>query len=385
MNVIEGESLVNDASALVAYKVAVAAAVGGSFSLLDASFEFVLAVVGGVAVGLAIGWLSARIRRALDDPNTELTVSLFTGYAAFLPAEELGFSGVLAAVTCGLYVGWRAPEIASPQTRMQGEGLWSIVGFLLNATLFVLIGLQLPVILDDLEAPFLEACGYAALIAFTVIAVRFIWLFTVPYLIRLLDRRPSQLDRRVGVRPRIVMGWSGMRGGVSLAAALALPLTTDAGAELADRDLILFITYGVILATVVGQGLTLPPLIRRLGVEDDGSDEESEELYARLISIEAALDSIDQLAVADWTVDDSVDRARNMYEFRRRRFKTLAGVIEDEDGLQDRSLTYQRMMHEIYDAQRAALLEVRNNGIASAEVIRRITRELDLEESRLEV
>ena len=176
------------------------------------------------------------------------------------------------------------------------------------------------------------------------------------------------------------MGWSGMRGGVSLAAALALPLTTDAGAELADRDLILFITYGVILVTVVGQGLTLPPLIRKLGVTDDGSDEESEELYARLTSIESALDSIDQLAVAEWTVDDSVDRARNLYEFRRRRFKTLAGTIEDEDGIVDRSVTYQQMMHVIYDAQRAALLEVRNNGLASAEVIRRIERELDLEE-----
>ena len=385
VNVIEGESLVNDASALVAYKVAVAAAVGGSFSLFDASLEFVLAVSGGVAIGLAVGWLAARMRRALHDINTELTISLFTGYAAFLPAEELGLSGVLAAVTCGLYVGFQAPEIAEPQTRMQGEGLWGIVGFLLNATLFVLIGLQLPVILDELDTPFVEACGYAALIAATVIGVRFAWLFTIPYVIRRLDRRPSQLERRVGWRPRVVMGWSGMRGGVSLAAALALPLTTDAGAELADRDLILFITYGVILVTVVGQGLTLPPLIRKLGVTDDGSDEESEELYARLISIESALDTIDQLAVADWTVDDSVDRARTLYEYRRRRFKTLAGTIDDEDGIVDRSTTYQQMMHVIYEAQRAALLEVRNNGLASADVIRRIERELDLEESRLEI
>ena len=385
VNVIEGESLVNDASALVAYKVAVAAAVGGSFSLLDASLEFVLAVAGGVAIGLAVGWLAARIRKALHDINTELTISLFTGYAAFLPAEELGVSGVLAAVTCGLYVGFRAPDIAEPQTRMQGEGLWGIVGFLLNATLFVLIGLQLPVILDGLDTPFIEACGYAALIAATVISVRFAWLFTVPYVIRKLDRRPSQVERRVGWRPRVVMGWSGMRGGVSLAAALALPLTTDAGAELADRDLILFITYGVILATVVGQGLTLPPLIRKLGVTDDGGDEESEELYARLTSIESALDTIDQLAVADWTVDGSVDRARTLYEYRRRRFKTLAGTIEDEDGIVDRSTTYQQMMHVIYEAQRAALLEIRNNGLASADVIRRIERELDLEESRLEI
>jgi Na+/H+ antiporter len=383
VNLIEGESLVNDATALVAYKVAVAAAVGGSFSLLNASGEFVLSAFGGVAVGLAVAWVVTNIRKRLNDMNTELTISLFTGYAAYLPAEELGLSGVLAAVVCGLYVGWHGPEIASPETRLQGQALWGILGFLLNATLFVLIGLQLPVILDELETPFVEACGYAVLISATVIAVRFAWLFTVPYVIRVVDRRDGQVERRVGARERIVVGWSGMRGGVSLAAALALPLQTDAGAELADRDLILFITYGVILATVVGQGLTLPTLIRSLGVSEDGSEEEQEEVHARLVAAKAALACIDDLEQEDWTLEDTIDRVRGQYRFRKRRFAARTERLED-DGIEERSMTYQRMMHLIYEAQRNALVELRNDGQASAEIIRRIERELDLEETRLD-
>ena len=386
VNVVEGESLVNDASALVIYKVAVAAAVGESFSALDAGAEFLGAALGGVAIGLAIGYVVAEIRRRLDDLPTELTISLFTGYAAFVPADALGLSGVLAAVTTGLYVGWRAPELASPQTRLQGYALWQMLTFLLNATLFVLIGLQLPVVTEGLSgSPLSEALAYAALVAAVVIATRFAWNFTTTALIRAVDRRPSQRERRSSWRVRVVGAWAGMRGAVSLAAALALPLQTDAGAPLPYRDLILFITFGVILLTVVGQGLTLPAVIRRLGVVEDGSEEEREELRARLAAASAAIERLDRLREEEWTRDESVERVRALYEFRHRRFATRAGKVADEDGIEDRSLTYQRMMHFIFDSQREALLRLRNEGEISADVMRRVERELDLEESRLEV
>jgi monovalent cation/hydrogen antiporter len=201
VNVIEGESLINDAAALVLYRTAVAAAVGGSFSLFDASLEFVGAAVGGIAIGLAVGFVITEIRRRLDDVPTEITISLLTGYAAFLPAEELGLSGVLAAVTAGIYLGWNAPHIASPQMRLQGAAVWEILVFLLNATLFILIGLQLPEAVDGLEQlSAAELAGYAALVTIVILATRFAWVFTVPYLIRLLDRRPAQRARRVGRR-----------------------------------------------------------------------------------------------------------------------------------------------------------------------------------------
>jgi CPA1 family monovalent cation:H+ antiporter len=386
VNVIEGESLVNDATALVAYRVAVAAAVGGTFSVVDAGLEFLGAALGGIAIGLAVGYLVAEIRRRLDDTPTELTISLLTAYAAFVPADELGLSGVLAAVTAGIYLGWRAPEIASPQTRLQGFALWEILVFLLNATLFILIGLQLPVIVEGLEGRgAAEVIGYAALVCATVIGVRFAWLFTTPYVIRAIDRRPQQRERRVGARERIVGGWAGMRGAVSLAAALALPLETDAGAPLPDRDLILFITFALILVTLVGQGLTLPALIRRLGLREDGAAEEAEELRARLAASRAALERLDELEVEEWTRDDTIERVRGMYRFRQRRFKVRAGKLEDDDGIEDRSLGYQRVMHELYAVQRRALVRLRNDGAISSDVMRRVERELDLEESRLEI
>lgn len=386
VNVLEGESLVNDATALVSYKVAVAAAVGGTFSAVDAGLEFVGAAAGGIAIGLAVGYVVAEIRRRLSDPTTEITISLFTAYAAFVPADELGLSGVLAAVTAGLYLGWRAPELITPETRLMAYSVWEVLIFLLNATLFILVGLQLPVIVDGLTGwTTWEVVGYAALISAVVIGVRFLWGFTTPYLIRAIDRRPSQRERRTGPALRVMIAWSGMRGAVSLAAALALPFETDAGAALPDRDLILFITFALILVTVVGEGLTLPWLIRRLGLMEDGSEEAGEELKARLVIARAALDRVEELEGEEWTQDGTIDRVRQLYRYRQRRFKARAGKVEDDDGIEERSLAYQRMMHEIYAAQRDALVRLRNEHEISAEVMRRVERELDLEESRLEV
>jgi CPA1 family monovalent cation:H+ antiporter len=386
VNILEGESLFNDATALVAFKVALAAAVGENVSAGHTILDFFAEAGGGLAIGIAAGFVIGEIRRRVSDINTELTISLFSAYGAFIPAQQLGASGVLAAVACGVYLGFRAPEIASPESRMQSDGLWSVLTFLLNAALFILIGLQLPTIVDGLEGlPAGRVVGYAAAVCGVVIGVRYLWNFAMTGVIRTLDRRPSQRARRAGWRVRIVGGWAGMRGAVSLAAALSLPLETDAGAPLPGRELIQFITFALILVTVVGQGLTLPWLIRRLGAVEDGSEEENEEVRARLVIAAAALERVDELENEEWTRAQSVERVRRLYEHRQRRFKIRAGKIEDEDGLEDSSQRYQRMMHEIYAAQRSALVGLRNDTTISSEVMRRVERELDLEESRLEI
>jgi monovalent cation/hydrogen antiporter len=388
VNIVEGESLVNDASALILYRTAVAAAVGGSFSIVDAGLEFVGAAAGGIAVGLAVAFVIGEIRRRLEDAPTEITISLLTGYAAFIPAEELGLSGVLAAVAAGIYLGFRAPELISPSTRLQAFGTWEILTFLLNAVLFILIGLQLPVIVDGLDRGIWEAIGWAALICATVIATRILWSWGMAYVIRALDRRPAQRARRASWQVRFVVSWSGMRGAVSLAAALALPLETDAGGAFPDRDLILFITFALILVTVVGQGLTLPAVIRGLGLVEDGSEEEHEELKARLVASRAALERLDELELEDWTRDDTIERVRGVYRFRQRRFKIRAGKLEDDDdggGIENQSILYQRLMHDVYNAQRRALVRMRNRGEISAEIQRRVEHDLDLEQTRLEI
>jgi monovalent cation/hydrogen antiporter len=378
ITVLEGESLVNDATALVAYRLAVTAVASGTFVAWQAGLSFVVGAAGGVAIGLVVGWLVAELRRRLEDPVVEIVVSVVTGYAAYLPAEQLGVSGVLAAVTTGLYVGWRAPQLASASTRLLGFSFWEVLVYLANAVLFILVGLQLHPILRELgDASVATLVGQAVLVSAVVIAVRLGWVFSVPYLIRLLDRRPSQVMRRLGASERLVLGWSGMRGAVSLAAALALPL------DFPLRNLILFLTFAVILATLVVQGLTLPTLIRRLRFPDDGA-EQREEVRARLAATHAALGRLDELAMEDWTRDDTVARLHRLYEFRRRRLKARAGIWED-DGAEDQSLAYQRLVRELLQAQRQAIVRLRNQGEISNDVMHRIERELDLEDTRLEI
>jgi Na+/H+ antiporter len=386
VNILEGESLFNDATALVALKVAVAAAVGEGVSAGHTVVEFFVEAGGGVAIGIAVAFVIGEVRRRVSDINTELTISLASAYGAFVPADQLGASGVLAAVTCGIYLGWRAREIASPEARLQADGLWNVLSFLLNAALFILVGLQLPVIVDGLDGHRgWSLAGDAAAVCAAVIGSRFFYNFVITALIRMLDRRPSQRARRAPWQTRVVGGWSGMRGAVSLAAALSLPLADDAGAPLPGRSLILFITFVLILVTVVGQGLTLPWLIRRLGVIEAPDEEDHEELRARLVIARAALDRVDELEGEDWTLSESLQRVRTLYEFRQRRFKVRAGKLDADEDIEDRSRRYQRVMHEIYGAQREALVGLRNRGEISTDVMRRVEREVDLEESRLEV
>jgi len=339
---------------------------------------------GGVAIGLVIGWLVAEIRKRTEDAQVSITISLLTGYAAFIPANAIGVSGVLAAVTAGLYMGIRGPSIIPARTRLQGFFVWDILDFLINAVLFVLIGLELRAVVDALSGYSVGTlAGYALAISGVVIGTRLAWAFTIPYIIRAVDRRESQRGRRTGAGSRLVVAWSGMRGAVSLAAALAIPFTTDAGAPFPARDLIIFLTFAVIFFTLVVQGLSLPALIRAVGLTSDGT-EESEELRARLVATKAALNQLEQLEAEEWTRNETIERMRGLYDYRKRRFAARAGKIED-DGYEDRSLTYQRMVQIVLAAQRDALIRERSEGSISNEVMNRVIRELDLEESRLEI
>jgi Na+/H+ antiporter len=378
VSIIEGESLINDGTALVAYRTAVAA-VGGTFSLWEAGMEFVLGAAGGIAIGLVVGWVIVEIRRRIDDIPVEVTISLLSGYAGYLPAEALHASGVLAAVTVGLVVGWKAPVISTASMRLQGFAVWEILVFLLNALLFVLIGLQLPMILDELSGePVGELLWWCAAVSLTVIGTRLLWGQTIVFLIRGLDRVGLVNARRSTWQTRTIIGWSGMRGSVSLAAALAL------APDFPFRDLILLLTFSVIFATLVLQGLTLPMMIRNLGITDDGADFE-EELLGRRASVDAALVRLDELALEEWTFDETIERMRKLYEYRSRRFAARAGEADDSDGIEHRSLKYQKTVRAVLDAQRAELLRLRNAGQISNDVMHRLERELDLEEERLEI
>jgi Na+/H+ antiporter len=381
---VEGEGLFNDATALVAYRVAVAAVVAGSFSLADAGLRFVLGAAGGVVIGVVVGRLAAEIRGRTPDARESVTLSLLTGYAAYVPADAVGASGVLAAVAAGISMGIRGPQILPARTRLQGYFVWDIVDFVINAILFVLIGLQLGAIVDGLGGYAAGTlAGYALAVTAAVVGVRLAWFFTVPYLIRGLDRRPAQRARRVGAAERLIVAWSGMRGAVSLAVALALPLTTDGGDPFPQRDLIVFLTFAVIFVTLVGQGLSLPALIRRLGIDGGGADTE-EEIRARLVAAKAALAELDALDGQEWTREQTIDRLRNFYAYRKRRFAARAGKIED-DGYEDHTLAYQQTLQHVLGAQRDALLRMRSEGAVSNTVMNRVLRELDLEESRLEL
>jgi CPA1 family monovalent cation:H+ antiporter len=358
--------------------------VAGSFSLGHATVLLIVDAAGGIAIGLAVGWIIAEVRKRTPDPQISVTISLVSGYAAFVPANALGLSGVLAAVTTGVYMGIRGPSVIPARVRLQGFFTWDILDFIINSALFVLVGLQLRGIIEDLSGYTTgQLIGWALAICGVTVFSRIVWFFTVPYLIRALDRRPGQRERRAPARNRLVVGWSGMRGAVSLAAALALPLTVKSGAPFPDRTLILFLTFAVIFATLVVQGLSLPTLIRKLGISD-GGEAETEELKARLGATKAALAQIDALAAEEWTRDDTIDRMRAAYQYRKRRLAARAGKIED-DGYEDRSMQYQQAVQIVLAAQREALVELRRDGTISNETMNRVIQELDLEESRLEI
>jgi len=381
VSIVESESLVNDGTALVLYRVAIVAAVSGSFSMWDASWRFAWAVVGGVGIGLIVGFVTAEVRARIDNPSVEVTIALMTGYLAFIPANAASASGVLAVVTAGVYLGWRTPELTSVQTRLQGEAVWSILAFVLNALLFALVGLQLSRILDSLTGrSAAELTRYAVLVTGTVILTRIAWVPVFTHLPRLLWPTARH------VKPfshSFLISWAGMRGAVSLAAALAIPLSTNAGSAFPERDLIIFLTFCVILGTLVLQGLSLPLLIRMFRFEPDHTQEE-EDARARIRAAEAALARLEELVGEDWVRDDTAERLRGLYGFRRDRFSSR--FEEGSDGaIEEQSQAYQRLRRELLDAERAAVTQLGRDGEISGDVVNRVRRDLDLEDARLDV
>jgi Na+/H+ antiporter len=402
VTILEGESLVNDATGIVAYRVAVAAVVTGAFSVWEAGLQFVVGAAGGVAAGFAVGWLVVWARRHLsEDPSVQNTISLLTPFVAYLAAEELPhslwgllhdlfgvpgdlyFSGVLAVVTTGLYLGRKGPYIISSGTRLQGYATWELITFLLNGLIFILIGLQLRSVVEGLnEYTAGQLVSFALLTSLTVILVRMVWVFPATYVPRWASRRIRDRDPSPSWRNVSIIAWTGMRGVISLAAALALPLQTASGVFFPDRDLIIFLTFCVILATLVVQGLSLPVLIRALGLEDDRIGDK-EETHGRVSIAEAALVRLDELADEDWVREDTAERIRGLYSYRRNRF---ASRFEgDPEGVEERSAAYQHLMVELLGAQRLRLITMRDEGSIGDEVMHRIERDLDLEESRLEM
>jgi monovalent cation/hydrogen antiporter len=376
--IVEGESLVNDGLALVLYKSAVGVAVAGTFSLWNISWHLIVNVVGGIGVGLAVGYVVRQVRRRVDDAPTEVALALLSGYLAYLPASALGVSGVLAAVTIGVYMGWYTPQLTNGITRLSGNAFWEILTFIINALLFTLVGLQLHGILDRLSGRSTASLvGDAALIAGVVIVTRILWVPVFTYVPRLLFRAVRERDPYPPWQYPVVISWAGIRGAVSLAAALALPTNFP------ERDLIVFLTFAVILVTLVGQGLSLPWLIRFLHVEDDGGAER-EDAKARIKAAEAALERLEELQPEGWIRDDTAERTRAQYRFRANRFRARYDGIDD-DGVEDRSQQYQRLRRELLEAERQAVIRLRNEGTITEDVMQRVQRDIDLEDLRLDV
>jgi CPA1 family monovalent cation:H+ antiporter len=384
VTILEGESLVNDATALVAYRFAIAAVATGSFSLGHASVQFVIVCLGGIMVGLAVGWLAEHFHKRVQDAPIEITVSLLTPFAAYLAADRLGVSGVLAVVTTGLYLGWRLPEITDFQTRLDARPVWDMVEFVLNGFVFILIGLQLPTVRQAATGnnlPYSRLIIYALLISLAVILVRILWVFPATYLPRLLFKKLRKRDPYPSWRHVTIIAWTGMRGVVSLAAAMALPLTKDDGSPFPGRDLILFLSFIIILATLVVQGLSLPLLIRWLGVEDDDSLER-EEREARLAANKAALERLSKIAEHDAAKSDALKRLRIEYEDR---INQLEATEPDHQSrrLHLFSKEYERLSREGLKQERETILQLRNKEVINDEVLRRIQQDIDLAEARL--
>jgi CPA1 family monovalent cation:H+ antiporter len=371
--ILEGESLLNDATALVTYRLALAAAASGTFSAGDAVLSFLLVAIGGVAIGLVVGVAAAGIRLRLRDTPVSITVSILTPFAAYLVAERLGVSGVLATVTTGLYIGRRL-SVLSSEDRVAGSAVWQTINFLLNGILFTLIGMQLPAIIRGLEDHQLgEAVGLAAAIALVVIGVRFAWVFPTAYLPRWVGGAFGSGDPRPPARVVTIVAWAGLRGAVSLAAALALPL------QFPQRDLLIFITFCVIAATLIGQGLTLPLLARQLGVVAT-QDVEHEEAHARAALAEAALIKMPGLRVRWPGHIELIDRLQAEYEHRALHSEEHR---DGELGEADReAFEHRQMKQELIDAEREAAREMHGRSAISDEVLRRLERDLDLAELR---
>ena len=379
VTILEGESLLNDAAALTLYGIAVATAVGRGFSATSAVVTFAGALLGGVAIGLAVGWLIAQIRTRIEDTPVEITISLLTPYAAFLPADRLGVSGVIATVVAGLYLGHRGSRIMGADARLTGRAVWETITFLLNGFVFVVMGLEIPLVLRVLTPSLtLELVGIGLVVSLILVVVRAIWIFATIYAPRLIQ------GRREESRPFacfVVLSWSGMRGVVSLAAALALPLTLPPGGPYPVREALLVVTLTVIVFTLLGQGLTLPWLIRRLDIGTDRVREE--EATARQQLLEAATRRLDQLYPVWPGHRPLLDQLRETFRHRSEHVDRQRAPSEGE-GEDQELIEHREIRRTILDSEREALTRLRAQGDVNEEVLRGLERELDLEERRMD-
>ena len=384
--IVGGESLINDGTGLVAYRIAVAAVLTGAFSMWQAGLDFLLVGGGGIATGLIFGRIVLPLWARVRDSSIFITLSLLTPYAVYVLAEEvLHASGVLAVVSYGLYRGWRDPWLfPDASTRLQNISFWHMLVFLLESLLFVLLGQQLPSIMEGLgDYSVAQILLYAVLVYATLVGVRFVWFFTTAYFHPVFDRLLQNRYLGAPWQERLVMVWSGMRGAVSLAAALAVPLTTETGEAFPGRALILFLTFSAILATLVLQGLTLGPLIRSLRLKGDEHAETLAELKARLAGAHAALERLEQLSQDERVPSDAQERMRKYYEERIRRYEDGLEAGGTTEEYAESSAAWRDWRRDLLAAEREALVSLRDRGVISPEVMRRIQRDLDLEESRI--
>jgi CPA1 family monovalent cation:H+ antiporter len=378
--ILEGEGLVNDATALILYRFAVLAVVTGTFSLSTATGAFALIVVGEIIFGIGVGWLSLRLRRWARDPRVEITFSLLTPYIAFWIPEHFHGSGVLATVTCGLYVSWRGPLLISAATRLQGIFFWDLFVYLVEGLAFLVTGLQARRVLDGAYAFSAKELALAtALAAAIVIVARYVWVFPATYIPRWLFPPVRRKDPSPPWQYPFLLGYTGVRGVVSLAAALAIPLTLANGEPFPQRELIQFITFGVIIITLIGTGLTLPSLVRWLGLADTGRTEHEQEreaeLMARRQTAELARQKLEEIARQRQLNDEQLELIRSRYDSR------LALLPRSHiDGVEHARLRADLRM-ELIAEERLLIHQLLRQGKISDATRRRIERDLDLEEA----
>jgi CPA1 family monovalent cation:H+ antiporter len=375
--ILAGESLVNDATALTAYRVAVAAAVGTGFSFVSATGVFVVAAAGGALVGVAVAWVVNRLVARLTDPVVENTLMLLAPFIAFILAEAVDASGVLAVVVAGLLIGHRLPKVATYASRLQAAALWKMIDFLLESVVFMLIGLQLG-LLGGLPWSIAQLAGWAALATAVVIVARYVWVFPATYLPTLLSRRVRERDPAPPWQVPVVLGWAGMRGVVSIAAAYALPVGFP------GRDLVTFLTFCVVIATLVLHGLTLPTVIRRLGVvaEEERRADNLAEAGAQHTAINAAVGRLEELLAEDGDVPkEIVHRLRERAEVRSLAAWERLGGSPDDSLRETPTAAYRRLRRDMLKAERAVFVRLRDEGRIDDEVLRRVQLELDLEEA----
>jgi len=383
--VLEGEGLANDATALVLYRFAVAAVSEGVFSPSHAAGTFAAIVVGEIFWGVGVGWLMLRLRRWAHDPRVEITLSLVTPFLAFWPPEMMGGSGVLATVTAGLYISWNGLRLISSATRLQGIFFWDLLIYLIEGVVFLITGLQARPLVARIEQYPWSALAISSLtVCAVVIVARFVWMYPATYLPRWLIPAIRRKDPSPPWQWPFALAFTGVRGIVSLAAALAIPFTMAGGAAFPDRDLILFLTFVVILVTLVGQGLLLPAVMRGLGLAHAGRrerrEDRDEELKARRRAIEAAIARLAEIRKERHLPDEV---AHPLHHRHRDRLKHLDNAIEGDDDHRKRAELDDEIELLLIEAERESINELFRDGMLKAEARRRIERELDLREAHL--